>query len=383
MYLPACSHTCVRAKHGRSSPSTRPRSRSALAALILTAAAAFDSVVSTNKGIDRRLPLYARPANPQLTTPSAAAVLDEVLPPLVVSPDEQARTRACLLGLLAEETSPEKVLQLASTLAELAPDAEERAEALRALLKARPRSSGSGDDRNPARTIMRLATTTAEKDQARKSVLELLPNEAADGALALAEALAQMTPTAPQRAQALHVLLGAKSAGILPIARLGDLVNLIEQLTITVDERAQAREALLKSLAGETGALKAAYFLAPALSGLTPSAGDECRARESLLRLLTAGGQENAAGLAVAVALLSPSAPEQAQVRDTLLRFIADQAEEYLWSDRERVLSLFAPTLSDLARIENRPRPSPPELLAAVRKNSRLSDWIAALRQLN
>src|SRR5215469_8202486 len=82
-YFPACSHTCVRAKHGRSASSSRPRSASTPAAPILTAAAAFDSVVSTNKGIDRRLPFYARQhppaADPLIKIPSAAAVLGEVI----------------------------------------------------------------------------------------------------------------------------------------------------------------------------------------------------------------------------------------------------------------------------------------------------------------
>src|SRR5712691_8494356 len=78
-YLPACSHTCVRAKHGRSSPDSSPRFSSASPAPILTAAAAFDSVVSTNTWIDRRLPLYARPAAPQVRPSSAAAVLGDLL----------------------------------------------------------------------------------------------------------------------------------------------------------------------------------------------------------------------------------------------------------------------------------------------------------------
>jgi hypothetical protein len=47
-YLPACSHGSVRAKHGRSSPSSSARFRRPSAAPILAAAAAFDSVVFTN-----------------------------------------------------------------------------------------------------------------------------------------------------------------------------------------------------------------------------------------------------------------------------------------------------------------------------------------------
>ena len=46
-YLPACSQGSVRAKHGRSSPSSSARFRSASAAPILAAAAASDLVLVT------------------------------------------------------------------------------------------------------------------------------------------------------------------------------------------------------------------------------------------------------------------------------------------------------------------------------------------------
>jgi hypothetical protein len=47
---------------------------SAVPAPIVTAAAAFDPVVSTNNGIDRRLPFMPAARDPQVRTPSAAAV---------------------------------------------------------------------------------------------------------------------------------------------------------------------------------------------------------------------------------------------------------------------------------------------------------------------
>jgi hypothetical protein len=46
-YFPACSHGSVRAKHGRSSPTSSFRFRSASPAPILTAAAASDFVLVT------------------------------------------------------------------------------------------------------------------------------------------------------------------------------------------------------------------------------------------------------------------------------------------------------------------------------------------------
>ena len=48
MYLPDCSHVCVRAKHGRSRPSRTDRSRTALRAPILAVAAAPVSFVLTS-----------------------------------------------------------------------------------------------------------------------------------------------------------------------------------------------------------------------------------------------------------------------------------------------------------------------------------------------
>ena len=47
-YLPACSHGCVRAKHGRNPSSSSARFRCASAAPILAAAAALDFVVVTH-----------------------------------------------------------------------------------------------------------------------------------------------------------------------------------------------------------------------------------------------------------------------------------------------------------------------------------------------
>jgi hypothetical protein len=47
-YLPACSQVCVRAKHSRSRPIRADRSRTALRAPMLAAAAALDSFVLTN-----------------------------------------------------------------------------------------------------------------------------------------------------------------------------------------------------------------------------------------------------------------------------------------------------------------------------------------------
>src|SRR5438046_9492672 len=92
VYLPACSHGSVRAKHGRSSPSSSERFRSASPALILAAAAASDCVLVTQTWSrggcahdhpSRNKITSATPGTfAQLTARSAAAVIgyDELVP---------------------------------------------------------------------------------------------------------------------------------------------------------------------------------------------------------------------------------------------------------------------------------------------------------------
>jgi hypothetical protein len=65
--LPACSHTSVRAKHGRSAPSSPARSCNAVCAPILTAAAALDFVVFTHTDRRAAAPLCPAPPAPHDT----------------------------------------------------------------------------------------------------------------------------------------------------------------------------------------------------------------------------------------------------------------------------------------------------------------------------
>jgi hypothetical protein len=74
-YFPACTHVCVRVKHGRSAPSSTDRSRNARRAPILAAAAALHSFVLTNNmiagGCDHVTGIPAAPCIPQRQTPTS------------------------------------------------------------------------------------------------------------------------------------------------------------------------------------------------------------------------------------------------------------------------------------------------------------------------
>src|SRR5216117_4080739 len=110
VYLPACSHGSVRSKHGRSSPSSSERFRSASPALILAAAAASDCVLVTQTWSrggcahdhpSRNKITSATPGTfAQLTARSAAAVLGNrnVWPPLLASSAVASRDQVFAAG---------------------------------------------------------------------------------------------------------------------------------------------------------------------------------------------------------------------------------------------------------------------------------------------
>jgi hypothetical protein len=116
----------------------------------------------------------------------------------------------------------------------------------------------------------------------------------------------------------------------------------VAQLATTAEDKRQARDALLALLPGETSGLVAAS-LAGGVAQLDPTADDKRQARDALLALLAhATSGPGAASLARAVAQLDP-------------------------------------TVHDLRTWRARAVRPTAEMLAAVRRNSALGDWLTAL----
>jgi hypothetical protein len=153
----------------------------------------------------------------------------------------------------------------------------------------------------------------------------------------------------------------------------------------------QARDdALLGLLARETTSVDAA-LLAGALGPLDPTAEDKRQARGALLgRLTRKTNSLRAAELAGALGPLDPTAEDKRQARGALLgrltrettsRLAAELADKLAQLD-PTVHDLGTPTVHDLGTWRAWAVRPTAELLAAVRRNSALTNWLAVLPSL-
>ena len=164
------------------------------------------------------------------------------------------------------------------------------------------------------------------------------------------------------------------------------LVRTVVQLEPTAGEMSQARKTLIGLLARETDE-STAEKLAYGLARLDPPAVERGLAGEALLGVLDRQTTSlHAEGLVRAIVQLNPTAEHQRQARETLLGMLdrdTDSENAYSWSADELAAGLVQldPTVRDLNIWRATAVPSE-ELLTAVRLNSTLADWLAALPSL-
>jgi len=101
---------------------------------------------------------------------------------------------------------------------------------------------------------------------------------------------------------------------------------------------------------------------------------------EALLALLTSETDGRKAWqLAGAVATLNPAAEDRAQTRKALLRMLGGEADRFTAQELAEAVAGLSPSVADLVESDTWPYPPTPTLLAAARKNSTLSSWLAHL----
>jgi hypothetical protein len=161
------------------------------------------------------------------------------------------------------------------------------------------------------------------------------------------------------------------------------LTTAVVSLDPAAEDRHRARKALLGLLADETDGLAAAA-LAEAVANLAATAEDRHQARELLLVLLAGEPEASVVvrQLVPAVARLTTTADGRRHVREVLLGLVARQTEvgaALLLADA--VIQL-EPTVGDFINWRPRSFSAVAELLATVRRNSALADWLSALPAL-
>jgi hypothetical protein len=278
------------------------------------------------------------------------------------------QVRDALLGLLARHTSIQADAELAGAV-QLATTAEDKRQAREALL-----GLLAGETQTFVAAV--LAGLLAEWTDSYSDMTAVIPG-----------GLAQLDPTAEDKRQAREVLLGLL-AGDTNSYMAEWLAGGLAQLDPTAEDRRQAREVLLGLLTGDTevaamlGARRdVARQLVDRVVQLATTAEDKRQAREALLGLLT-GDNEVAAELVGGVVQLTTTAEGKRQAREALLGLLARGTNSYMAQQLAEHLAQLDPTVQDLRTWCARAVGPTAELLAAVRRNSALTSWLAALPSL-
>jgi hypothetical protein len=226
-----------------------------------------------------------------------------------------------------------------------------------------------------AEQVATLDPTDEDKRQALTGLLNIGYNRAA---VAMQAENAQLFTTSEDKRQACSELLSwAGQAGAEIILIVAPKLILLDP---SPDHRRRAFEIILGTMASSEWIT--VWEAADKLSQFATTGEDKRRAREALLGLLA--GQTDigvAAGLARGLAELAITAEEKGQARETVFRLLADQRIHGYFIDDglARVATKLDPTVHDLALKTFQP---PGNLLAAIRRNSPLTDWLAALPAL-
>ena len=322
--------------------------------------------------------------------------------------EDTRRARDALLGLLAHQSDIQEAAELADGLAQLDPTAEDKRQAHDALLGLLARETGGWAAAWLTPQLVEFATTAEDRRQARDALLERLARET-DSWMAkqLAGGLAQLDPTAEDRRQARDAMLG----GLAPETdslEAAWLAGALAQLATTAEDKRQARDAMLGGLARATDIQEAAK-LADGLAQLDPTAEDKRQAHDALLRL--ARGTDSlstsgvwalltrmlnaqlslladetdgwvAEGLAGALVQLATTADDKRQARDALVGLLARETDSWEAEQLVGALAQLDPTVHDLRTWRAWAAQPTAGLLAAVRRNSALTNWLEALPSL-
>ena len=320
------------------------------------------------------LGLLARAADPRV-----AGVLAKAVTGLELTEQDRAQARERLLELLARATGYWDARHLTEAVAGLTAAAQDRDQVRPRLLGLLGRAADPYVARVLAEAVAGPELTEQDRAQARERLLELLARAAdPEAAGVLAKAVTGLTATAQDRDQVRPRLLELLGRATHPYVA-AVLAQAVTGLELTEQDRAQAGQRLLELLARAADP-RVAGVLAKAVTGLELTEQDRAQARERLLELLArATGYWDARHLTEAVAGLTAAAQDRDQVRPRLLGLLARAADPYVARVLAEAVARLEPTVADLDACHGWVIPPSSELLAIVRRNSKLLAWLAAL----
>ena len=320
----------------------------------------------------------------------AVRAITDGLVQLDPSPEDIGRVFEILLGLLAGVTKSYALTAVVGGLAKfrLGPVSKRR---VREVVLRRLADSDSSILPYLLEELMRVDAEPGDLRQAREVVLAHLATQDNTWGTCceLTRWLARLDPAPGEQHRAREVLLSRLADS--QSSALSPLVEELIQLDAEPGDLSQVRDVVLAHLASQADRHNLP-FLADALVQLDPSATDLSQARGSLLQVLTVAAKETnernfdefGLGRLVDTLLrLDPTAQDKRQARAALLARLSLQINPRNGDEQQRQLALLDPESRDLNGWHAWSRGPTRQLLAAVRQNSTLADWLAVLPSLS
>jgi hypothetical protein len=303
---------------------------------------------------------------------------------LAEAPEERAQVRDALLRLLASQENPDTVRAVAGVMAQLDPTAHERAQLRAALLRllAARRNPYMPDDL--VGLVVGLAPTAQEQAQLRAALFELVDAYRNEPSTInqLTLMVAELDPTTLERAQLRAVLLGLLARRNPYIA--DGLVGLVVGLAPTAQERAKLRAELFGLLAVDEDP-DMVGTLAEVVAELDPTTQERTRLWKILLRKLAAAQINNpltVGPLAQLAVELAATPEERTKVREALLGLLPARDQLGIHTTPASTTTRLHPTAGPVGNWYSWSFSPRTELLAVIRQDSGLTDWLALLPSL-
>lgn len=289
--------------------------------------------------------------------------------------ENRARSRDVLLGLLVTEVDSDHVIHLTHGINRLDPTAPDQVRAREALIGLLRKTTDPRLAINLAHKIADLEPTVEDRVHIREVLCGSLSRVAKySEACNLVSAVTRMAVSEEERAQVREALFGP----LYPAMVMSPyLTRKFAELAVSGDDRTQARRALLDWLAKETRPQEVGK-LAEALVKLAITDNDRKYARELLLGLLAGGDPPTQIHESEGEREMAETDPRLFVEMVGRLYYAQDLSKKV--AQLEQVAAGLEPTVKDLHNLENLPFRQTAALLGAVRRNSELKAWLAALR---
>jgi hypothetical protein len=335
------------------------------------------------------------------------------LAPLVVQldpePGDKHKARDAVLALLTGQIGAVAAVDLAAAVLQLNPERDDMRKARTVLLTLLTKHATGAVTEGQAMTwlladqlrgslgaelaglIIQLAPSPEEKRKTLDALLALLTDQATGFVAAgLAAMVAQLEPEPEDQRQARDALLRL-AADPNQGLHADRLAASFVQLEPVPDDECEARDALLHLLTRRAaGVLLAdrvtgveAEAVAAGLTRLHGTPEEMRRARDALLTLLSGRPAGTVAELLAVVLSLASTPEDKGEVRDMLLGLLARETKRAMAAELIRGVAQLDPTVHDLGAWATWAAPPAAELLAAVRRNSALEEWLEVLPSLS